>query len=379
MSRRKFLHVAGMSAGGLLLAACGADGSTETTAAPTTAGGAGTTATTIAGGGGTPPQSTISDVNLDFNTPNITLQAPFWIGQTLGFFEEVGINSLNITQSDDPITPLAAGSVHVALLDSIILFSAEHESNEQGEPLGITYTSCVFGAQPMIMIGAEGVTADNLEGRTIGGAREGSVNEAIARFILEELGYDPDSDVDLRNLTGGSNDWVTAMLTGQIDATVAFPRHIPVAEAEGGSALFVESDPIPQNGYGVLRSTLDEHPDFAVAWTYAYIQAQRWCKDADNYEEMRRIIVEEHGLDYPDNAWEVRDIDNELMTQDMGFVPDQMSEHLNFVAPFVSAPQDLPWRDYTDVSFLHQAQELHGLDTNPTADLTDGQNLTDAL
>lgn len=366
-----------MTAGGILLAACGGDAITSTTAAPnTTAPG---TAPTTAAAGGSVPRSTIADVNMDFNTPNINLQAPFWVGQTLGYFEEVGINSLNITQSDDPVTPLISGSVHVALLDSIILFSAEHEANEQGEPLGITYTGCVFGSQPLIMVGREGVTADNLEGRTIGGAREGSVNEAIARFILEELGYDPDSDVDLRNMTGGSNDWVTAMLTGQVDATVAFPRHIPVAEAEGGSALYVGSRPEPQNGWGILRSTLDEHPDFATAWIYAYIQAQRWCKDPENYEEMRRIIVEEHGLDYPDNAWQVRDIDNELLTQDHGFVPDEMTEHLNFAAPFVGAPQDLPWRDYTDVTFLHQAQEAHGLDTNPTADLTSGQNLTDPL
>lgn len=370
------MQMAGMSAGGVLLAACGGDAATTTTAAPGTT--AGAAPTTAAGGNGL-PQSSLSEVTMDFNTPNINLQAPFWIGQTLGFFEEVGINSLNITESDDPVTPLAAGSVDVALLDSIILFSAEHESNELGEPLGITYTGCVFGSQPLIMVGAEGVEADDLAGRTIGAAREGSVNEAIARFILEELGYDPDNDVDLRNMTGGSNDWVTAMLTGQIDATVAFPRHIPLAEAEGGSALYVGTRPEPQNGWGILRSTLDEHPDFATAWLYAYIQSQRWCKDPDNHEEMRRIIVEEQGLDYPDNAWEVRDIDNELMTQDHGWDPDEMSEHLNFAAPFVGAPQDLPWRDYTDVTWLHQAQELHGLDTNPAADLSSGENHTEPL
>ncbi len=94
---------------------------------------------------------------------------------------------------------------------------------------------------------------------------------------------------------------------------------------------------------------------------------------------MRRIIVEEQGLDYPENAWEVRDIDNELMTQDHGFNPDLMTEHLNFAAPFVEAPQDMPWRDYTDVSFLHQAQEAHGLETNPEADLSSGENHIEPL
>lgn len=378
LSRRRFLQLAGLTAGGLVLAACGTNGGgTETTAAPGTAapttGAPGTT-----GGGGTGvPKSSLSTINFDFQTPNITLQAPFWVAQSLGYFEEVGITTLNFTSSDDPVPPLIAGSLDVALLDSIVTFKAEQEAVRQGSPLGLTYTSCPLGAQPLVFVAREGITLDNLKGKTVGCARSGTVNEALCIYMLEQLGFDPQNDLNVVNLTGGSNDWVTALLTGQVDATIAFPRHISLVESEGGSALFVGSRPDPQAGFVMMRSFLDENPDAATAFLYAYIKGQRWCKDPDNWEEMRRIIVEDHGLDYPDNTWAAKEIETKIMTQDLGWDPKLMDEHLRFVYPFVDVTEDIPWRDYTDVTWLHQAQQALGLDPNPSADLSTGVTLVD--
>jgi ABC-type nitrate/sulfonate/bicarbonate transport system substrate-binding protein len=243
-----------------------------------------------------------------------------------------------------------------------------------GEPIGMRMTCINLGAQPLIFIANEGITQENLPGKVVGGAREGTTNEALCKYLLGEMGIDWETDVDFRNLTGGSNDWVTAMLSGQVDATIAFPRHIALAEEAGGGALFVGSRPDPQAGFAIRTSTMEEHPDFVAAWCYAYIKSQQWVKDPANWEETREIIVNEWGLDYPDNTFAVFNIDSGIMTSDLGFSPDAMDGWMEFMTPLDDALYDgLPWRDYTDVSSLHGAQEAQGLPTNPSLDLTTGE------
>jgi ABC-type nitrate/sulfonate/bicarbonate transport system substrate-binding protein len=360
-----------------LLVACGDDDEpAATTAAPTTAAPT-TAAPTTTEAMADVPQSTIAAVNFDFNTPNINLQAPFWIGQSKGFFAEVGIESLNISENDDWVPPMAAGSLDVALADATVLFGGEQASVDTGDPIGMRMTSINLGAQPLVMIANEGITtADDLRGKVVGGAREGTTNEALAKYLLNEIGLDWETDVDFRTLTGGSNDWVTAMLSGQVDATIAFPRHIALAEDAGGGALFVGSRPDPQAGFGMTQATLDEHPDFAAAFLYAYIKSQRWVKDPNNWEEARQIITSEFGLDYPDNTFAVLDIDTGIMTQDLGWNPDQMDVWMEFMTPLDPAlSPGLDWRQYVDLTALHRAQAAHMLDTNPSTDLTTGVTL----
>jgi len=377
LTRRRFLKMSGFAAGGLLLGACSDSGTTTTTAAPaapaapattaaataTTAAGAATTAAAM-----TAPQSELEVVRFDFNTPNINLQAPYWIGISKGYFEEVGIDLQpgNITGLDDYLPPMFAGDIDIALMDATIIFPSEDASVLDGAPNGLRWVGCVLGAQPIIMIANAGITADNLEGKTIGGARAGTTNEVLAKFVLAELGYDWQTDVEFVNLTGGSNDWVTAMLSGQIDATLAFPRHIALAEAEGGSAIYNKPRLDPQAGWGVLQSTLDEYPTFATAWDYAYINAQQWVKDPANWDESRDILVNDFGLDYPDNTFAAMDIDAGIMTSDLGWSPDDMDVLMAFQQEFGGYRPDLPWRDYVDLTYLHAAQEAHGLPLNPS-------------
>ncbi|MGI9606002.1 MAG: ABC transporter substrate-binding protein [Acidimicrobiales bacterium] len=235
LTRRRFLEGSGLVAGGVLLGACGSDG--ETVAATTAAPADTAAATTAAPAGGGIPMTTITNPTLGYSNPNAVLRAPIFVGQTKGFFEEVGIENIEVNDADEYMAALVSGSFDVSLVDSDVLFGF-NESEAEGESLGIKMIGLNQGSQPLIMIANEGVTAENLGGKKVGGARAGSVNEAISKFILGELGYDWETDVEFTTLTGGSNDWVTAMLSGQIDATVAFPRHIQLATDEGGSALF---------------------------------------------------------------------------------------------------------------------------------------------
>ena len=68
------------------------------------------------------------------------------------------------------------------------------------------------------------------------------------------------------------------------------------------------------------------------------------------------------------------------MTQDLGFDPAKMDGWMEFMTPLDDALYaGLPWRDYTDVSHLHRAQDALGLPMNPSLDLSSGTTLLDNL
>lgn len=382
-TRRRFLEASGMVAGGALLGACGSDGetATATTAAPaaTTAAPAATdAATTAAPAGGGIPMTTLSDVTLGYNNPNSVLRAPIFVGQTKGFFAEVGIENIEVNDADEYMSALVSGSFDIALADSDVMFGF-NETENADESLGIKMIGVNQGSQPLIMIANEGVSADNLGGLKIGGARAGSVNEAISKFILNELGYDWETDVEFTTLTGGSNDWVTAMLSGQIDATVAFPRHIGLATAEGGSALFQEFLSAPQAGFATTQAVRDQDPGFSAAWNYAWIKSQRYCKTQANKEEVISIMEDEWGFEVIPTLQDVYDVVSNIYTGDNGFDPAEMDAWMDFIGPFNDVPDDINarWRNYFDLSGLHVAQEALGLPINPAADLSSGTTTTE--
>lgn len=390
LSRRRFLQVGGLAAGGLVLAACGTDEPAATTAAPGTTAAPQTTAApgTTAAPDDTPtteamptiPTTSITGFTVGYNNPNRMLRAPLFVGQSLGFFEEVGITNFEVNDADDPVPPMVAGEYHVALFDSDVLFDAIDKGVFDRDPAKMI--SVNLGAQPLIMIANEGITSgDDLRGKRVSGGRPGQVNEALAKFMLQELGLDWQTDVEFTEMTGGSNDWVQAMLTGQIDATIAFSRHVPLAVEAGGAALYNDFFNAPQGGFAMTESAMAQDPGFAAAWNYAYIQAQRWVKTRDNFDDLVKVLSEDHGIDLPDAFFdpEVWAIDGTILSQDLGFDPAEMDTWMDFVIPFGNVAPDInsKWRGFVDVSGLHVAQAALGLDTNPSADLSTGKELID--
>ncbi len=350
ISRRRFLGMGGLAVGAVALGACGTDdAATTTTAAPATTAGGGGSATTMAPettAGSSIPQVDATGFTVGYNNPNRMLRSPLFIGQSeeLGFFEEVGIRGFEVNDADDPVVPMVAGDYKIAGFDSDVLFDAIDKDVLDAKMLNIN-----LGSQALILIANEGITtADDLRGKRVGTGRAGGVNEAFAKYMLEDLGLDPANDVIATEMTGGSNDWVQAMLTGQIDATIAFARHIPLAVEAGGSALYNDFLPLPQFGFAMTQEAIDADPDFPAAWAYAYINAQRWVKDPNNFDDLTRILSEEFEIDLPDAFFDdaVYQIDNRTMTQDLGFDPAEMDRLMEFVIPFGNVAPDINdrWR-----------------------------------
>lgn len=371
MSRRRFLGLSGAALGGMVLAACGGEsGTTTTTAAATTTTAAGTTTTA----GMSIPHTDVTGFTVGYNNPNRMLRAPLYVGQSLGYFEEVGITDFEINDADDPVAPMLAGDYQIALFDSDVLFDAIDKG-----VLDARMVSVNLGSQALILCAVAGIeTADDLRGKRVSGGRAGGVNEALAKYMLGELGLDWQTDVEFVTLTGGSNDWVQAALTGQIDATICFARHIPLFEAEGGKALYNDFFPWPQGGFVVRTDMMDQ--DFIAAWNYAYIKAQRWVKTRDNFDQLVEILSGDFGIDLPDAFFDeqVWTIDSRTLTEDLGFDPAQMDDLMNFIVPFGNVAPDINdrWRQWVDVTGLHVAQTALDLPTNPAADLSSGEEKT---
>lgn len=369
VSRRRFLGLSGLAAGAVALGACGSDEADTTTTAA--AGGATTTAAASDG----IPTVSASGITVGYNNPNRMLRSPLYLGQSeeLGFFEEVGITDITINDADDPVPPMLAGEYKLAGFDSDVLFDAIGKEVLDAKMLNIN-----LGSQALILLSAEGIeTADDLKGKRVGMGRAGQVNEAFAKYMVEDLGLSVDDDVIATEMTGGSNDWIQALLTGQIDASIGFARHIPLVTEAGGNVLYNDFLPLPQYGFAMRTEDIDADPDFPAAWAYAYINAQRWAKDPANFDDLVRILSEEFEIDLPDAFFvdEVYQIDNNTMTQDLGFDPAEMDNLMEFVIPYGNVPPDIndKWRGYFDITGLHRAQEALGLPINPSADLSTGE------
>ena len=176
------------------------------------------------------PMASLGPVTVGYNNPNRLLRSPLFIGQSLGYFEEVDIEIEEVH---------AAGSFDLSLFDSDVLFDAEDKSPQAGEPLGLRMLNINLGGQPIIMgSNADIPDAEALRGKRVGGAREGTTNEGLAKFILQELGLDWETDVDNDNATpfsGGSRVVPEGKLT---------PRQLRVAAVLMADLAFGENSEI---------------------------------------------------------------------------------------------------------------------------------------
>ena len=263
-------------------------------------------------------------MTLGYNNPNGVLRAPIFVGQSKGFFEEVGITSIEVNDADDYIGPLITGSFDIALADSDVLFQFNEEENPD-ESIGLKMIGLNQGSQPLVMIANEGVTAENLAGMKIGGARAGSVNEAISKFILSELGL----RLGNRCRVHQPDRWLQRLGHGHAERSDRCHRGLPPPHCLGrGRRRGCVVPGLPECAPSRLRCHrrpyASEDPGFAAAWNYAWIQSQRFCKTQANKEEVIQILADDWELEIPPNLDAVYDVVSTIYTADNGFDPAEM-------------------------------------------------------
>lgn len=120
-----------------------------------------------------------------------------------------------------------------------------------------------------------------LEGRIFATSAPGDTSDYLPRILLKKEGVDI-TKVNWKP-TGSSSARMTALLTGQIDATVVWPDAAYDLLQKGGGnfqVLAVVGEKIPgflQSVYTTKSDYIKAHPDIILAITKATIQSARWC------------------------------------------------------------------------------------------------------
>lgn len=282
------------------------------------------------------------------------------------FWPEVGFTEpAEVIITEETVAALVAGEVWVAQADTSQFWAAIDEGDLDLVMVGIDKDNEVriLGSRP----GIAGVE-DIEPGMTASGGSVGEYDELVLREVLEELGVNPD-DLDIISMGGGADARMQAMIAGQLDLGIQQPRNIGPLTGAGGAILYEEAAEVPQEAYFVTREFLNENRAAVCAFLEGRIMGKQWASEGedmrDNFDEALEIV---RGYAVDPTEDEIRDWERELsgnMSLDNGAEIeglDNLQENLKFLG-IVS--EEFDWRDHTDFSCLHEAQQNQGLEPRP--------------
>jgi len=301
------------------------------------------------------------------DNPHYLFHEDILVAEKKGYFKEVGIDSVKIVTSDDPMPALVGGSLDLALFDTDGSVAANAAGGD------IKFLSIYLGGENNILGVGPGInTADDLKGKTITGGQDGSRNGFLLRKLLQENGMDPENDVKIVSTGGQSNERLQAIIAGTVDGATIQPRHIAILEAEGGKVLFSELTTAPQVGFATTGKFASENAETLAAFHIAILKARADITDPANADEYLDHF-ESLGFDTPAayrQAWPIEN-DPDYHTLDGGFNIADMDGFIQEQIDFEEVPPGTDWRDAADLMPLWRAQTALGYDLRPAPDEVD--------
>jgi len=144
-----------------------------------------------------------------------------------------------------------------------------------------------------LMAKPEITSIDDLEGKTLGVSREGSLTDVVLRIALAKVGFDP-ARAEFQ-AAGGSPARLAALESGALDATILdAPSYLLAGEA-GFVDLLDYTEELPGFPYEVLYAKgerMDADPDVYLRFMRGYIKGAMWATDPANRDEVIRISAE---------------------------------------------------------------------------------------
>jgi ABC-type nitrate/sulfonate/bicarbonate transport system substrate-binding protein len=283
------------------------------------------------------------------------------VAEDKGYFDEVGIDEVEIVTVEDPLPALIGGSLDLALYDTDTAMAAAAKG--AGD---IRYISTYLGGEANILGVQEGIeTAEDLKGKTITGGQFGSRNDFLIRKLLTDNGLDPEKDVELVSTGGQSNERLQSVISGTVDGASLQLRHRTLLENEGGKFLFEEVGQVPQNGWSV-GELLDESPETVAAFMTATLKARQFITDVANKDEVLQL-AEDKGFEMPQDYKDAYADENapDYHTADGGFEVADMDDFVNTQIELKVIPEGTDWTDYANLVPLWRAQKSLGLPLRP--------------
>lgn len=249
------------------------------------------------GGGGDDDELEAIKVSMPVVPPNF-VHVMTWVAQDQAFYEEFGLDDVEIVSLDTGVTALRgaeAGSADIAAVPTPTLINAVGKG---GTAKGFYTYAPKLDAQ--LVVTPEIESCEDLKGNVVGVDEVGGFAEVLTRKYYTSCGLNK-SDVKYGNFPGAEGQ---AMAQGEAVSGV-----LHIDEAEGVRQEFPEADLKPlanfwetdpdwhYAGYAAPQKILDDKRDEMVAFTAANIMANEFMRDRSNKAEVLDTAVEVTELD----------------------------------------------------------------------------------
>jgi NitT/TauT family transport system substrate-binding protein len=190
-----------------------------------------------------------------------------------GFLEEENFQvDLVRTNIGIIIQALMAGSV-----DYVTTSTASITARMQGIPAVVVG---FYAAKPMdFLVGAKGITsARDLKGKTVGISAPGSVTHLLTLKVLQGIGLDPATDVNIRPI-GGEDVRFQALESGIIQAALLGSQGVIQGEKAGLKVIVAAADVIDSLAFSGLATSvkkLKENPEQVRRMSRAALRGLRY-------------------------------------------------------------------------------------------------------
>lgn len=273
-----------------LLAACA--GSPGDTPAESPTASSGTSApVSPPGGGATPiePGTEPASITVGFSQQILSFM-PLYIADDQGFWEEENLDIEFVFFNS------GAESQQALLGDAVTIGAGGYSEPIIIEAQGVDTRLFGFIQDTLpyhLMAKPEITSIDDLQGRTLGISREGSLTDVVLRIALAKVGFDPETAEF--QAAGGSPARLAALESGALDATILDAPSYLLAEEAGFVDLLDFTEELPGFPYEVLfakAETMDANADAFLRFMRGYIKGARWATDPANRDEVIRIAAE---------------------------------------------------------------------------------------
>lgn len=165
----------------------------------------------------------------------------------------------------------------------------------RGLPLRVVMT---IADKPLFALMARpGITSvEELKGKLVGISSFGASSDTLARAVLRRHGLDPNRDVKILALGGGTNR-IAAMKTGAVDAALIEAPYNVMLEREGFRKILFVGDliPSPLAGFGTTLEKIRKQPDEVQQLVRATLRGIQYAKT--NKQESVRAIMKWADMD----------------------------------------------------------------------------------
>jgi NitT/TauT family transport system substrate-binding protein len=217
---------------------------------------------------------------LGYRLPSLNSVAPLLVAKDRGFWQECGLEDVDLIQTEQVTTGVATGSLNLGLVETIDTGQAQLD----GLPLKVVagyrpYSRNVIAVRPEIATPADLAGKDILLGGTPG------TRDFDVRFkLLQDNGYDL-TGVDFNPVAvdGGSDAWVALLEEGKLFMTPIFNRHYDRLK-EAGMQFWVDQQDFGSDHVAANADFVAANPNTTAAVLCGLIKGIQVWSDPANKE-----------------------------------------------------------------------------------------------